>query len=62
MVNYGSKFCVGADSDNTGLPALLSKKLIEDERDVLFDFITKVNAMYLQKCAEVRIELYFVPI
>jgi hypothetical protein len=62
MVNYGSKICVGADSDNTGLPALLSKKLIEDERDVQFDFITKVNAMNLQKCADVWIELSFAPI
>lgn len=29
MVNYTSKICVRADSDNTGLPPLLSKKLIE---------------------------------
>jgi len=34
MVNYGSKICVRTDSDNTDLPALLSKKLIEDELDV----------------------------
>ena len=62
MFNYGSKICVRANSDNLGLPALLSKKLIEDEREVQFDFIAKVNAMYLQKCAEVWIELSFVPI